>query len=69
LVAFANSEWSHCQFEILPGDISEYGTYAVVNNGSLHVLTKNLKYYRAPIDTEKKGALVKEKEETLFQSL
>lgn len=66
MVSYANSEWSHCQFEVQPQDISEGGTYAVVNNGNLHVITKNLKYYRAAIDIQKSGLMSKDKEETLL---
>ena len=66
MIAVASSEWSHCQLEIKPEDISEGGTYAVVYNGALHVMTKTLKYYRVAVDYNKSGLLQREKEANLL---
>jgi len=66
MVGLADSEWSHCQLEVSKEDISEEGTYAVVNNGALHVITKSLKYYKVAVDYKKDGLLQKEKEEHLL---
>ena len=57
----AGSEWSAMQFRTDAEDVMEDGGFcSVISNGSLHVLTKNRKYFRAQLLEQGSGELKRE---------
>jgi len=49
----AGSEWSAMQFNTDVDDCTpEGGFFSIISNGSLHVITKNRKYYRATLQEQ-----------------